>query len=63
MNRKSDYLDFGVSPMTPTRLHIYEVYHAYLARHGEPPSVNVLVKMTGYPRGTVYAVLWRLGLI
>lgn len=49
--------------MTPTRLHIYEVYHAYLARHGEPPSVNVLVKMTGYPRGTVYAVLWRLGLI
>ena len=58
--------------MTPaTRLHVYELYHAWRACYGQPPTIDDVVRLTaesvrwpyGYPRGMVWACLWRMKLI
>ena len=50
--------------MTPaTRLHVYELYHAWLACYGQPPTIDDVTTWGGVPRGKAYACLWRMGVL
>lgn len=50
--------------MTPaTRRHVTEAYYVLWGYHRIAPRIDDVVRMTGLPRGKVYACLWRLGLL
>lgn len=46
-----------------TRHHIAEAYYVLWGYHRIAPRIEDVVKVTGLPRGTVYACLWRMKLI
>lgn len=50
--------------MTPhARFHVYELYHAWRACYARSPTVGDVCRLTGYPRGLVWAWLWRMGVL
>lgn len=49
--------------MTPTRRRVAKAYYALWATHRIAPRVDDVVEATGLPKGTVYACLWRLGVL
>lgn len=49
--------------MPATRRRVAEAYYVLWANHCIAPRVEDVVKETGLPRGTVYACLWRMGVI
>ena len=49
--------------MPATRSHVTKAYYALWVRYRIAPRIDDVVRVTGLPRGTVYACLWRMGLI
>jgi len=49
--------------MPTTRYYVTEAYYVLWGYHRIAPRVDDVVEMTGLPRGTVYACLWRMGII
>jgi len=46
-----------------TRRRVTEAYYALWIRYRIAPRVDDVVEVTGLPKGTVYACLWRMKLL